>query len=402
MSNLKFSLDQRKSVLGLSGVLALRMVGLFLIVPVFALHANEWKDSTPILIGIALGIYGLSQALFQIPFGAASDVWGRKRILTVGLIVFAVGSVIAAESSSIFGIIVGRALQGGGAIAAVVLAFIGDLTRESQRPKALAILGVSIGSAFTLSLMLGPVLAQWVSIRGLFWISCILALIGVLLVWTVVADEPVDPVRNSDRFSVAHFKRILGNVKLILLASGSLMIHAVMTAVFLVYPIALIESSNLDTTTIWKVFVPVLLASFIAMIPLIRVGSDKRKTNLLLIVATLLIFVSQGILLFGSSTLALVYLVFGLWLYFVGFNVLEALLPSTAFGTAPKEQRGTAMGVFSTCTFAGAFLGGLVGGFVYEWTGSSGVFLFSGTVILLWIILFGVHNLHREKAQLIK
>ena len=383
---MKFTPSERKSVLGLSGVVALRMVGLFLVVPVLALHAGELAHSTPYLIGLALGIYGLSQAIFQIPFGVASDTWGRKRILTLGLIIFAAGSVVAAEADSIYGIVLGRALQGGGAIAAVVLAFIGDLTKESQRPKAMAILGASIGSAFTLALMLGPVLVQWLGIRGLFWISFAMAAIGLLLVWTVVDDEPTHQIRRADRYTLAGFKRVFRNKNLILLSSGTFTIHAVMTAIFLAYPLTLIEASNLDASTTWKVFVPVLLLSFVAMLPLIRISSNAKHRNSVTMLAASLLVISQCILFFGASSLSFPLLVFGLWLYFVGFNVLEAMLPSITIENAPEGQRGTAMGMFSTSTFAGAFFGGVFGGIVYSYSEPSSVFLFLGVVLLLWII----------------
>ncbi len=372
--------------MGLSGVVALRMIGLFLVVPVLALHTSELTHTTPYLIGLALGIYGLSQAIFQIPFGVASDTWGRKRILTIGLVIFAVGSVIAAEASSIYGIVLGRALQGGGAIAAVVLAFIGDLTEESQRPKAMAIMGASIGSAFTLALMLGPVLVQWLSIRGLFWISFAMAAVGLILVWTVIEDEPAHRLRHSNRYTLAGFKRVFGNPNLILLSSGTFTIHAVMTAMFLAYPLTLIEASALDGSTTWKVFVPVLLLSFIAMVPLIRISSNLKRRNSVTMLAASFLVISQCILFFGASSLSFAFLVFGLWLYFVGFNVLEAMLPSITMENAPEGQRGTAMGMFSTCTFAGAFFGGVFGGIFYSYLGPNSVFLFLGVVLLLWII----------------
>ena len=387
MQDQKFLASERKSVFALSSVLALRMMGLFLIVPIFSIKATEISGATPFLIGVALGIYGLSQAMLQIPFGAASDFFGRKRVLTAALITFAAGSIVAAESSSIYGIILGRLLQGGGAVAAVALAYIGDVTRESQRSKAMAIVGVGIGASFTLSLMLGPVLAQWFDLRGLFWISSIMALIGLVLVWTAVADEPAQHVQNSERHSFQQIKKVFGNTRLIVFSAGSLTIHAVMTAMFLAYPIALIEVANFNAATTWKVFVPVLLLSVIAMIPFIRLSSKMKHTYPLLQVAALILVIAQITLIAGVNMASLVSLIAGLWLFFVGFNVLEALLPSITIGEAPVAHRGTAMGMLSTCTFLGAFIGGVAGGITFELTGSNGVFCFAGFMLCVWYLI---------------
>ena len=361
------------------------MVGLFLILPVLALHAPELTNATPFLIGVALGVYGLTQALLQVPFGAASDRWGRKPIITLGLIIFAIGSIIAAESNSIYGIIAGRALQGGGAIAAVVLAFIGDLTRENQRTKAMAIMGVTIGFAFTLSLMLGPLLDNWAGIRGLFWIACAMAVAGLLLVWLVVPREESIISHGSSSGSVSGFRQIIANRDLFRLYAGTLTIHAVLTSLFLAFPTKLVEVSEFTRSDIWKVFVPVLLLSFLAMIPFIRMSSRKNRSHVMMITAALMLLAAQCSLFAGAASQSVGFLIFGLWLFFVGFNTLEAIFPSTTIGGAPHSMRGAAMGVFNTCTFSGAFIGGVLGGIVYDSYGSSGVFVFSGIAILLWI-----------------
>ena len=385
MSDNKFTKIERNSVTALSAVVGLRMVGLFLILPVLALHANELSGTTPLLIGAALGIYGLTQAIFQIPFGIASDKWGRKPVITIGLIVFAAGSLIAAEADSIFGIIFGRALQGGGAISAAVLAFIGDMTRESQRNKAMAILGVSIGSAFTFSLMLGPALDRWVGLQGLFWTAFGMAMVGLALIWLVVPAQSQAIDSKPVKESLVGLSKILFEPGLTRFYSGTLAIHAVMTSLFIVVPGLIVEVVGVVRTDFWKVFVPVLLLSFAAMVPLIRFSSRNNRSYSTMVLAAVLLLVAECSLFAGvSSSLALIA---GLWLFFVGFNTLEALLPSITIGAAPQISRGAVIGMFNTCTFTGAFIGGIAGGLVYGGFGASGVFAFSAIVILLWIFV---------------
>ena len=369
----------------------MRLIGLFMILPVLALHASDYIGSTPVLIGIALGVYGLTQALFQVPFGAASDRWGRKPILVLGLVIFVIGSVVAAESSTIYGVIIGRALQGGGAIAAVVLAFVGDMTRISQRTKAMAVVGVSIGTAFTLALILGPSLNYAAGLRGLFWLAAAMAIVGLILVWKVVPSEEAIVYRNTFELSVDNLKAAVFDRSLNRLYLGTLAIHISMTSLFLAYPIELIEASGLARTSTWKVYAPVFLMSFLVMIPLIRIASRTERTKIGMIIAALMLFVANCGLMVGSIGDGLLLLILSLWLFFVGFNFLEAMFPSATVSAAPIEMRGMVMGVFNTCTFSGAFIGGLIGGLIYGKYEATGVFLFAGIVILLWIafVLFG-------------
>ena len=380
-----FTKFERKSVVSLAAVLALRLIGLFMILPVLALHADDFIGSTPILIGIALGIYGLTQALLQVPFGAASDRWGRKPILVLGLVIFAMGSVIAAESTTIYGVIAGRALQGSGAIAAVVLAFVGDLTREAQRTKAMAIIGVSIGTAFTLALILGPSLNYVAGLRGLFWLAAVMAIVGLILVWKAVPPSSAPSKTDSNDHLFTNLKTALSNRKLFRLYSGTLALHAAMTSLFLAFPIELVEASGLARTSTWKVYAPVFLLSFVMMIPLIRIGSKKERSRPVMLCAASLIVIALIGLVAGSQSSSLALLICSLWLFFVGFNTLEAIFPSTTVSAADSGMRGMVMGVFNTCTFSGAFIGGIFGGFAYGGFGATGVFLVAGIVILLWI-----------------
>lgn len=385
MEQQKFTDSERKAVSTLAAVLALRLIGLFMILPVLALHADDFIGSTPFLIGMALGIYGLSQAILQVPFGAASDRWGRKPILVLGLVIFACGSMIAAESTTIYGIIIGRALQGAGAIAAVVLAFVGDLTRESQRTKAMAVVGVSIGTAFTLALILGPSLNYAAGLRGLFWLAAAMAVVGLFLVWRVVPSVDCPADRGASDRQVSALKDAVLDRNLIRLYSGTLTIHAVMTSLFLAFPIELIEASGLARTSTWKIYAPVFVLSFAVMIPLIRFGSRKEWSRAVMLCAAVLLVVAHCGLIFGSANNSLMVLVVSLWLFFVGFNVLEAIFPSTTVSAAHAGRRGMVMGIFNTCTFSGAFAGGIVAGLVYGEFGATGVFLIAGIAILLWI-----------------
>ncbi len=385
VSEHSFTKFERKTIATLSSVLLMRMFGLFMILPVLALYTHEFVHATPYLIGIALGIYGLTQAIFQVPFGAASDRWGRRPLIVLGLIVFAIGSVVAAQSESIFGVILGRALQGAGTISAVVLAFIGDRVRESQRPKSMAIIGVSIGSAFTLSLMLGPLLDRWIGIRGMFWLAAALAILGILMVLTVVPKSTAENQTHTDKTEVS--RKGLFDRQLIPLYTGTMAIHMVMTSLFLAFPIRFIEIAGFGREDIWRVFVPVLLASLVVMVPLIRFSSRKNRSKEVMIFAGVVLLVAQGVLFFGSSAAAAAMLVVGLWLFFVGFNTLEALFPSTTVTQAPERLRGTVMGIFNSFTFIGAFLGGVFGGLVYTRHESTGVFLFAGIVILAWLVI---------------
>lgn len=378
---------ERVSVFSLSSVLVFRLLGLFLVLPVLALHAEDLSDATPVLIGIAIGIYGLTQALLQVPFGMASDRWGRKPLITIGLIIFAIGSLICAEADSLQVLILGRALQGGGAISAVILAFAGDLVRKSQRPKSMAIFGVSIGSAFTLSLMFGPVLDSWIGVRGMFFLAVLLSILGIMITWTIVPNQQL--AEQKDRVTMdTDFVNSLLRRKLLGLFSGTLILHAAMASLFLVFPLVLVENLEFLRADTWKVYVPSLLLSFITMVPVIRFSSREGYPEKMLVLAAIVIGIAELSMGTGSTMQSAFFAIFGFWLFFVGFNVLEALLPAITLNTAPVKKRGTVMGVFNSSTFFGAFLGGVIGGLIFSRFGTSGVFAFSGIVILLWGGLF--------------
>ncbi len=374
---------ERRSVGVLAGIYALRMAGLFLIFPVFALYAEGLTGHTPALIGLALGAYGLTQAILQIPYGMASDRFGRKPLIFLGLLIFAAGSAVAGMSTSIWGVILGRALQGAGAIAAAVMALVADLTREEQRSKAMAVIGVSIGGAMMLSLVLGPVLTGMISVRGIFWLTAGLALVAV----TVLLVGVPTPVRSTKVASVGRrqqFAVILRDAQLLRLDAGIFVLHMVLTAMFLVLPHTVVTVLGLPASAQWKLYLPVMIAGVIGMLPfLIAGGRQHMRAVLIGAIATLL--ASQFMLYMGHAVA--MWLVLSLGVFFTAFNLLEATLPSLISRIAPPDSKGAAIGVYSASQFLGAFVGGAAGGVVLGKYGVGGVFVFTAIGAVVWLAL---------------
>lgn len=373
---------ERRASIGLAAIFALRMLGLFMILPVFSLFAEEIDGATPVLTGLAISAYGLTQSLLQIPFGMLSDRYGRKRIITIGLLLFAAGSVLAALSDSIYGIIAGRALQGCGAIAAAVMALAADLTREQQRTKAMALIGMSIGAAFAVSLVVGPIIAAWSGLEGIFWLTAILAILGILVLFSVV-PTPVRHGFHRDTQPVpAQFKRVLADRELIRLDGGIFFLHLMLTAMFVVFPLAL-RDTVVAVDDHWSIYLPALLLSMLVAVPLVIVGEKQRKMKPVFLIAIGLTAVGN-LGMWGSNNQLLWLSVF-LFVFFSGFNLLEATLPSLISKTAPPGLKGTAIGVYSTSQFLGAFAGGVFGGWLYGASGTSSVFLFAAGVAIVWL-----------------
>jgi len=376
---------ERRASMSLAAIMATRMLGLFMILPVFALYAESLPDATPLLIGVAIGIYGLTQALLQIPFGMASDKFGRRRMITLGLILFAIGSVVAASADSLIGIIIGRALQGGGAVAAVIMALTADLTREEQRTKAMAVIGMSIGGAFTLALVIGPLLNSWIGISGIFWFTAILALLAMLVLWTQVPQPAQSHMHHDAQLDPGLTWSVLKDTQLLRLDAGILILHTILTATFIVVPFVLRDSLGIEVGLHSWVYLPVLLLSAGAMVPFIIIAEKKRKMKLIFVGAiTVLGFSLLGMSQWYES--ATVFFIL-LWLLFTAFNFLEASLPSLVSKTAHAARKGTAMGVYSSSQFLGAFIGGSAGGWLYGELGISSVFLFLAVFIGFWWIL---------------
>lgn len=376
---------ERRAVGTLAGIFGLRLLGLFLIMTVFSPYAEKsLSGATPFLIGLALGAYGLTQALFQIPFGMLSDRWGRKPLIIIGLLIFALGSGIAAVSDSIHGVILGRLIQGMGAIAAVVLALSADLTREEQRTKAMALIGVSIGLFFMLAMVLGPVLDGWIGVKGIFWLTMAMAFFGILVLYWV--PTPVAARRHRDvQLIPAQLAKVLGNPDLLRLDVGIFVLHLVLTAMFVTVPLALVHEGGLPVVAHWKVYLPVFVLSVVGMAPLVILSARKHLIQRIFLVAITLLVAAQALFYFGHQELP--WLVFALWVFFVGFNALEALLPSTVSRVAPADSKGTAMGVYNSFQFFGVFLGGTLGGWLYGAMGIGTVFQACGVMTLLWAII---------------
>lgn len=374
-----------RASLSLAIIYMLRMMGLFLILPVFSLYARQLPDATPFLIGLAISIYGLTQAVCQIPFGLWSDRVGRKSVITVGLILFAAGSVVAALSDSIYGIIAGRAIQGAGAIAAVVMALAADLTREEHRIKAMALIGTSIGLSFAISMVAGPVLSGWMGMDGLFWLIGGLAVLSLLVLHTLVPTPVVSRFHRDAQANPAQFHVVFANQELLRLNFGILALHLILMALFVVTPLLMRDALQLETATHWKVYLPVFLGSIVTMLPLIIVAEKYRRLKPVFLLAILLLVSAATGLALLPVTL---YSVVGcLYLFFTGFNLLEASLPSLVSKIAPADLKGTAMGVYSTSQFLGAFFGGTGGGWLYGHYGIETVYLVCAVVALSWLLV---------------
>jgi len=365
----------KNHIIALASILSMRMLGLFMIFPIFSLYAQQLPNITPLLIGLAIGIYGLTQAILQIPFGMLSDRIGRKPIIYFGLLIFAIGSVVAALSSSITGIIIGRALQGSGAIASTILALTADLSDEADRTKAMATLGISIGMSFILALIIGPIFYNWIGISGIFWLTAALAISAIVILYYWV-PEPI----NCNSIIKTSFKTVLKNTQLLRLDIGILLLHFSLTALFVTLPISL--ATQVDA--VWQVYIPVLSLSIVAMVPCIILAEKYNHMKLVFITAIAILALSQlGFSYLHTNFIGIVIMLF---LFFTAFNILEASLPSLISKLTPIDSKGTAMGVYSTAQFLGAFLGGISGGFLHQYYGIETVFIICALLIFIWLI----------------
>ncbi|MEY3879471.1 MAG: hypothetical protein RIQ94_266 [Pseudomonadota bacterium] len=378
------TLSEKRATWSLASIYALRMLGLFMILPVLSLFAQELEGSTDALMGLAIGIYGISQAILQIPFGLMSDRFGRKKIIIIGLILFLIGSIIAALSTTIYGVLLGRAIQGSGAIAAPIMALVADLTQEVHRTKAMALIGLSIGVSFGVAITAGPVIAGFIGVHGIFWLIAALSLIAIWVVCYRVPNPRQSKVHRDAELVPDQFSTILKNKELLRLNYGIFILHAILTASFVVVPL-LMRDAGLLPAEHWKVYLPVFIISMAAIIPFVILAEKKRKMKPVFIGAiAALVLADLGLMQFNATLSGIIAF---LWLFFTGFNLLEATLPSLISKTAPADLRGTAMGVYSTSQFLGAGIGGGVGGWCYGAYGAAGVFLFCALAATTWLIL---------------
>jgi MFS family permease len=376
--------SEKRATSGLAAIFALRMLGMFLILPVFALYAEHLPGGdNHTLVGLTLGMYGLTQALLMIPFGMASDRIGRKKVIIFGLILFALGSFLAASAHDIYWTIAGRALQGAGAVSAAVTAMLADLTREEHRTKAMALIGSSIGVTFAVSLVAGPALNHLIGVPGIFALTGVLALAAIWVVKVWIPD-PADSHFHADaQANPAKLIDVLRNGQLARLDFGIFALHAAQMAMFVVVPVAL-KNSGLAPAQHWAVYLPVLLGSFVLMVPAIIYGEKRGKMKPVFIGAVALMLLAQLGLAFGIGYFWGI--VWSLFAYFVAFNLLEASLPSLISKLAPVSAKGTAMGVYNTAQALGLFTGGLVGGWLAQHYGFHAVFIFCVVLMAAWLL----------------
>ena len=384
--------EERRVGASLASIFALRMLGLFLILPVFSVYAKTLPGGDDLgLVGFALGAYGLTQAVFQIPYGVASDYFGRKQVIVAGLLIFALGSFVAAWAPDMRWIIIGRVLQGAGAISAAVTALAADLTREEHRTKVMAMIGSSIGLVFALSLVGAPLLYGWIGMGGLFVMTGVLALAAIVLLLKVVPPAP--PPHGHEKLPL---RRVIFDIDLIRLNVGIFTLHMMQMAMFVVLPHALIDHGGLPAASHWKVYLPAVLVSFVVMVPAIIAAEKKDKMRPVFLAAVALLLVVQGgLFLSGESlwTLAL-----WLLLFFVAFNILEATLPSLVSRTAPPAAKGAALGVYNTTQAMGLFVGGALGGYIAQHFGDNAVFAVCAGLAVVWLIVAGSMNFPQRRV----
>ncbi|MBW7982084.1 MFS transporter [Enterobacillus tribolii] len=384
MNDFQMTPEERKATWGLGTVFSLRMLGMFMVLPVLTTYGMSLAGATETLIGLAIGIYGLTQAVFQIPFGLVSDRIGRKPLIVGGLLIFAIGSAIAAMTHSIWGVILGRALQGSGAIAAAVMALLSDLTREQNRTKAMAFIGVSFGITFAIAMVAGPVITQAIGLSGLFWMIAALALAGIVLTLFLV-PVPKHHVLNRDSGIVkGSFRKVLANSRLLKLNFGILCVHTLLMSSFVALP-PLMEQAGLARSDQWKVYLVTMLISFISVVPFIIYAEKQRRMKRVFQICVLLMLIAEIMLWFAGFHLWGI--IAGVQVFFIAFNVMEALLPSLISKESPAGYKGTAMGVYSTSQFLGVALGGSLGGFFYSHGGAAIVFISCGVLALIWFLV---------------
>lgn len=374
---------ERRASASLASIFALRMLGLFLVLPVFALEARRYPGGDdPVLLGLAMGIYGLTQGLLQLPFGMASDRFGRKRVIVLGLLIFALGSFWAAAASDLSHLLVGRSLQGAGAVSAAVTALLADLTRDEVRTKAMALVGGSIGLMFALSLVVSPLLTSWIGLSGLFGLTGLLALVGVsVVIWWAPAAP--DPVTGQGR---ARLRDVLTHPDLMRLNMGVFVLHAVQLAMWVAVP-ALLVQAGLPTARHWQVYLPAVLVSFLFLGAVFAMERRGHLKKVFLVSIGLIALTQTGLLLQSMGTTNLGALAALLLVFFCGFNALEATQPSLTSRVAPRAMRGTAMGVYNTLQSLGFFIGGVTGGWLVKSWGSPALFLCCGAAVLVWLLL---------------
>lgn len=373
-----------RAITGLAGLYGLRMLGLFMVLPVMPLLLLHYEGAEPFVIGLAIGVYGFTQALLQLPYGWLSDKFGRKPLIYTGLLIFALGSMVAAMADSLLWLIVGRALQGAGAIASVLMALLADLTRDEKRTQAMASVGISIGLAFIVAMAAGPLLAGWVGLSGLFWLTAVFSIFGMFIVWRwVPSPQRVRKHLDAGGVDTKQLGKVLLNPQLLRLDFSILVLHLLLTGVFIAVP-GLLLDAGWTLTQHGFIYLATMLLGFGLMIPLIIIGEKGRKMKAMLLLAVSLIAMALILIPTNLGNWALLP---GLLLFFTGFNLLEASLPSLISKQSPVQAKGTAMGIYSTSQFIGAFLGGILGGTILTYWGPQELLWSAAGLCLVWLLV---------------
>ena len=382
---------ERRSTIALSSIFALRMLGLFMIIPVFAVAGQSYQYATPALIGLAVGVYGLSQALLQIPFSLWADRFHRKPLIVFGLLLFALGGAVAAMSETIYGVIIGRAIAGAGAVSAVVMALLADVTREENRTKAMATMGMSIGLSFVVAFSVGPWLTTFVGISGLFWVTTIMGMLAILMLFMV--PKTTRHHKNYKQGYLVQLKQVLKMADLNRLHVSVFSLHLLLTAMFIYIPSQLIEFAGIPLSKHGIVYLPLLVISLFFAFPSIILAEKYRKMRSIFLVAITGVIAGLIILIFGYESKYI--LLLGLGLFFIAFNVMEALLPSWLSKAAPIQSKATAMGVNASAQFLGAFCGGTLGGQLILLNNTAMGWSVLSAIAIIWLLIsFGLAQPH--------
>ncbi|CAX58529.1 MULTISPECIES: MFS transporter [Erwiniaceae] len=384
MNDNKMTPVELRATWGLGTVFSLRMLGMFMVLPVLTTYGMALQGASEALIGLAIGIYGLAQAVFQIPFGLLSDRIGRKPLIVGGLLIFVLGSVIAASTTSIWGVILGRALQGSGAIAAAVMALLSDLTREQNRTKAMAFIGISFGVTFAIAMVLGPIITHALGLHALFWMIACLATLGIVITLWVVPSTPNHILNRESGMVKGTFKAVLTNPRLVKLNFGILCLHILLMSSFVALP-GEFERAGFPAEQHWKVYLVTMLVAFCGVIPFIIYAEVKRRMKRVFVSCVALMLIAE-IVLWGAGSNFWT-LVVGVQLFFIGFNLMEAILPSLISKESPPGYKGTAMGLYSTSQFLGVAIGGSMGGWVFGHFDAQSVFVVGSLVAAIWLLV---------------
>jgi MFS family permease len=376
-NNARMTSSERKHTVILACIFSIRMLGLFMVLPVMPLYLDSMPGATAQYIGISLGVYGLTQAILQLPFGFLSDYYGRKKIMLLGLMLFMLGSLVAAYAHDIWGVIIGRALQGSGAIGATIMAYAADITRAEVRTRAFAVIGVAIGSSFLIALIIGPIIDAYFGLTGIFYFTAVTCVFCMLLLRFL---PQMQITSNSFTQMFVQVKKIIFHPELRRLNISVSILHACLVATFLVFPLKVLQLLNLTRVQAWQFYVPIMISGFLMVVPFLR-SSDKRGTKSVFMCFIVLLAISQAGMMAAHKPILVV---IASLLFFAAFNFLEASLPAMVSQLASPQNRGATLGVYSCSQFFGMFMGGILGGIAQQYAGASGIMVLCLTLTIIW------------------